>query len=150
MQCEQCGGECWDNSKSKFWYGGFDKEGNAKPRWTCKDKDDCGWKGGYAPKAAKGRPQGAPSGNAVGKVAMRPIAPLYHQCLQLAKRIAQKELGADVADEVIVNIAATMFINASRDGAPLLAVKPKPKPAPRPEPEDIADEIPQFEEDLPF
>ena len=46
MNCPDCGGECWDETKGKYWGDGKnDKTGKAKPPWKCKNKESCGWKG---------------------------------------------------------------------------------------------------------
>lgn len=47
MNCPKCGGEMWDETKSKFWNNGIDKKtGKAKPPFKCKDKECGGTAGG--------------------------------------------------------------------------------------------------------
>lgn len=60
MNCPKCGGDMWDEAKSKYWNGGVDKKtGQPKPAFKCKDKD-CG---GTIAQQGTGRPS---NGGAAG------------------------------------------------------------------------------------
>lgn len=39
--CPTCGGQMFDERKSKYWNGGKTKEGKKKPMFKCRDKDNC-------------------------------------------------------------------------------------------------------------
>lgn len=140
MNCPKCGGPTWDNRN--------DKRNPRSPDYKCKNKQ-CGegvWekKSAIAPAVSNGNGHGAPLGG-------RPLATLYYDCLDVAKRIVSKQL-ANPTNEEILSATATIFIAASRDGAPLLPAKPAPAPPPPPPPpapEPVPD--PYYDNrDLPF
>lgn len=151
MQCPKCSGEMFDETKSKYWNNGKTKEGKQKPTWKCKDKSNCNgviWPPKQAAQPATNQaPQARPATIA------RPLAPLYAECLDLALRIVKNKLGTAYTSSDVMAGAATLFIQAVRDGSPLLP-PPKAKPVPVPvpaEPEDYPDEDPyQDGRELPF
>jgi len=155
MQCPKCKGGCFDETTSRYWNGGLTTQGKKKPRWKCKDKANCDgvvWEN--TPKQAP-QPAANQAQSARPATIARPLAPLYAQCLELAVRIVKAKLGPNMytSSDVMAG-AATLFIQACRDGSPLLP-PPKPKPAPvpvQPEPEDYPDEAPEYSsvEGLPF
>lgn len=121
MQCEQCQGECWDNTKGKYWGTGIDdKTGKPKPRWACKNKDGCGWKGGYATPAtaAPGSPSGAPKGAVPTTDRLKDAEAVYDACFAAAIRIAEKyaeQYPTAIAGRLdIPAMASTMMIQAFR------------------------------------
>lgn len=155
MNCERCGGEVWNNANSKFWYGGKNKDGSTKAMWTCKNKQGCGWSGGFDHGTQQAAAAPASGGQAGGKA--RPLAPLYNQCLEVAMVILQKRFGSDytytTAD--ILSATATLFIAATKAGTPLMPVKAKPAPAPPPPPPkppepEPEEEVDPYADGLPF
>lgn len=117
VNCPNCGGPIYNNiAKNAERVARGEK---SMPNFTCKDKDGCGWKE-WPPKGQKpaqgqgGRPASRP-------VSTRPLAPLYLQCLKVAKQSWDTVMGAGkYTDAVLQAAAATIFIGA-RDGAPILA-----------------------------
>lgn len=133
MDCPDCGGPMWDNRDNK--------RNPKQPDFKCKDKDGCGkgvWVKGKGGGSGNGnRGQGA--ANAAGPRNSRPLVPLYGECLGYAVRAVKHHLPTATTADILAG-AATLFIAATRDGAPLVAPKPKPAPPPPPkEPE------PEFE-----
>jgi hypothetical protein len=109
MQCETCGGECWDNRQKVAggWKG---------PLFKCKDRN-CGWVK-WPPKPKPG--QVAPAANGHGpKWTWGQLAKTYERCILVAEpRVVdlgqRTKLPVTIAD--VLAAAATMFITASRDG----------------------------------
>lgn len=99
-----------------------------------------------------GKNGGASGGSAtpVGRVALarRPLVPLYEECLSAAKAAVQKELGKAATTADVMAGAATLFIQATRNDAPLHAVAAKSQ-----SPDDDSDSWTDHdlgEHDLPF
>lgn len=127
VACPSCGGEIYNNIKKNAERAARGEK--AMPAFACKDKDGCGWKE-WPPKGQKPATQtrSAPRGP------QRPLAPLYLQCLKVAKQSWDTVMGAGkYSDTVLQAAAATIFIGA-RDGAPIL----EPKPAEPKEQDDDA------------
>lgn len=158
MECPQCGGSTWNNAQKNAQRA---EEGKKPlPLWACKDKDGCGWikwppktQGGGSGTGSRGHRAGSPAGPRTS----RPLTPLYLACLQDGKASVEHVFGAKATPELCLNAAATLFTAASRDGAPLRAVKPKPAPPPPPPPVEEAEEFEEFPpalkdeaDDLPF
>lgn len=154
MECEKCGGDCWNNTKKNEERAAEGKK--PLPLWVCKDKDGCGWVK-WPPKEKKGT-QGKPG--ATPKV-VRPLGPLYFKCMQIAKASLDKfaptaQDGRTKAAPIytaadLAAATATLLIAATNTGAPLVeAPKPKPVPVHDYQQED-PDELPPEEEDeFPF
>ncbi len=135
MDCEKCGGQCWDESQGKFWNGGKNQQGKQKPRWKCKDKEGCGWvkyeAKTPAPSNADRGSQGQPGANARPS---GPLAPVYKECYAAAALTVThfaKQYGLMATVQDITAAAATIFIQASQSGRPILGPKPAPAPAKR-------------------
>lgn len=139
--CPTCGGEVWNNAGLNAKRANEGKK--PMPLFACKDKNGCGWVE-WPPKGAK--PQGGQQGRGGPRPPARPLAPLYLQCLTVAKQSWDKVMGAgNYSDAVLQAAAATIFIGA-RDGAPILAPKPEPRPV---EPQE-ADDDSRDESSIPF
>jgi len=118
MQCEKCGGECFDETKSKFWNNGKTKDGKQKPRWKCKDKDSCGW--------VKYEKAETSNGAARADRPTGPLAPVYDECYATAAKVVShyaKALGVPYSMTDVTQAAATVFIAASQSGRPVKAPK---------------------------
>lgn len=123
MNCEQCGGDCWDNrSKNRERIANGERP---MPDFTCKDKNGCGWKK-WPPRNNSGggnRGGGGQRGNAPPKI-QRPLGPLYLQCMKVAKGSLDAVQGkGNYSGADLTAATATVFI-AARDGAPIM---PPPK-----------------------
>ncbi len=134
MQCGKCGGAVWDNTTGQYWNGGRDNKGRPKPRWTCKNKDGCGWRSEpeaiTAQQAGERGASGQPGGNAKPS---GPLAPVYKECYAAAALTVThfaKQYGLTATVQDITAAAATIFIQASQSGRPILAPKPAPAPVP--------------------
>lgn len=144
MNCPDCGGPMWDNRDNK--------RNPKQPDFKCKDKDGCGkgvWEqrseGGNG--AARQGGKGSNGASASPRI-QRPLGPLYNDCLTFAKQAADHHFGkGGTAPEHVIAMAATLLIQAARDGSPIRAPKPAaPKPKPEPEPEQEYDD----ERSIPF
>lgn len=120
MQCEKCGGDCWNNAKKNAERAAEGKK--PMPLWACKDKDGCGWVK-WPPKGEKA--QGAPRPQPAQKGPQRPLGPLYFDCMKAAKRTLDTMMGeGKYLPADLVAATATVYISA-RDGAPVFAPKPE-------------------------
>lgn len=149
MQCPNCGGEVWNNAQKNVQRASEGKK--PLPAMACKDKDNCGWVK-WPPKnqGQQGGGNGAgprASGNGQ-RASSRPLGPLYNECLTFAKKAVLFHLPqAQPAD--VIAAAATLLIQATRDGSSIMP--PKPKPAPPPEPEyDESSSDDMDESQIPF
>lgn len=126
FDCPKCGGPVYDNRR--------DKKNPKAPDFKCKDRNDCGWSKwedrGRGGNNNRGGGNGARPANAPPARAVRPLGPLYYQCMQAAQKTVATLIGDSATPADIVAATATIFINASQSGAPVVA--PKPKPAPEP------------------
>ncbi len=144
MQCPDCGGAMWDNRETK--------KKATQPDYKCKNKacDKAVWlktKEENANGAANGAHASAPAGN------RRALGPVYSECLDFAKKVVAHHLGQNCTSADVLAAAATLFIQAVRDGAPIRAPKAKPAPPPPPPPPPKDEEFAGFPEevdDLPF
>lgn len=150
MQCPQCGGDVWENAAKNVQRLAEGKK--ALPLRSCKNKDGCGW----CVWPPKGQQQGGGNGagprstGSTGRSASsRPLVPLYSSCLDYATRAVRHYLPTATNADIIA-AAATLFIAASRDGAPLMAPKAQPAPPPPPPPEPEPEPEYQDDADLPF
>lgn len=125
VNCPACNGPIYNNIAKNATRVAEGKK--PMPNFSCRDKDGCGWVE-WPPKGQK--PAMAQRGATAGRSSApaRPLAPLYLQCLTVAKQSWDKVLGVGkYSDAVLQAAAATIFIGA-RDGAPILEPKaPTPK-----------------------
>lgn len=145
MQCPDCGGAMWDNRLTK--------KKPTQPDYKCKNKacDKAVWLKTQAENATASNGTGngtqsaaAPRGRALG--------PLYVECLDFAKKAIPHYLGTGYSSADIIAAAATLFIQATRDGAPIRVPKAKPAPPPPPPPPPVEEfaGFPEEVDDLPF
>lgn len=123
--CPKCGGNMWDNRASK--------RKPTQPDFKCKDRgcDGVIWPPkGQASPSSNGN--GAHASNGAAPSLRRPLGPLYHECLDFAKKCCAHHFGNDVATADVVAAAATLFIQAVKDNAPIRAVVAAPEPPPAP------------------
>ena len=140
----------WDNRSKKA--SGQYKSNRAD--YSCKDKDGCNkgvWlKDSESAPASNGNGHRAPTvtrTNAAG----RPLGPLYAECLKFAKEACKYHFGDTAAPSDVIAAAATLFIQAVKDGGVIRAVKPiPPPPPPPPPPVQDAYEYQSSDHDLPF
>jgi hypothetical protein len=121
MNCPKCGGEMWDETKSKFWNNGIDKKtGKAKPPFKCKDKDCGGTAGGASNGATGATTQPAPTAPAplsvdraadVWKI-YKTFASKY--CAEVVPLL--KGAGVEVTHEGASAAIATMLIATNGNG----------------------------------
>jgi hypothetical protein len=128
MNCPKCGGDMFDEAKSKFWNGGKTKEGKAKPAWKCKDKANCDgvvWGNTPAAAAPVAQPSSAPVNGEAGKEKLDGLFKLYDQCFGhafiIAQRVAKKQTdeGTNTLQIDVAAMAATMYIQANMAGIKL-------------------------------
>ena len=81
--------------------------------------------------------------------ARRPLVPLYEECLSAAKAAVQKELGKAATTADVMAGAATLFIQATRNDAPLHAVAAKSQ-SPADDFEEFPGALNDNDDDLPF
>lgn len=120
MNCEKCGGECWDNREKV-------RGGWKGPLWKCKDKS-CAWvqwppKDKPSPKA----PGTTTRSNGEPKWTWASLRQTYTRSLVLAvkeTREAAASAKLQLTMQDVIAAAATIFIAASRDGVKEIAPKP--------------------------
>lgn len=125
MNCPDCGGQMWDNRPKKA--NGTYKA--TRSDFSCKDKDGCG-KGVWLDGKKNGGPPIASNGNARQTGNQRALGPVYNECLTFAKAAIEHHFGKDVATADIIAGTATLFIQATKTGAPIRAPKQAPAPPP--------------------
>jgi len=135
--CPKCGGDMWDERLGKFWGDGKTKTGKAKPTFKCKKKGECdgvAWERGEVNGTA-GAPTGArqasgtpptrlPEAPATQPTPAPPKKPLTGHKLYaeitdyVLGTIAPKYVAAGIglSPEAAAAIAATLYIQASRNG----------------------------------
>lgn len=122
----------WDNTASKR---------NPKaPDFRCKNQS-CGkavWlkQGQGAPSNGNGNHAPAPTHHAPsnGNGGGRPLGPLYAECLDFATKACEHYFPGSYEPADAIAAAATLFIQAVRDGAPIRAAKVEAAPPPPPPP----------------
>ena len=109
MQCEKCGGDCWNNAAKNTERVAQGKK--PMPLWVCKNKDGCGWVK-WPPKTDT-----AKSAKAAPAFTWETLAGTYARC----RKVAEWALPKETPPDVLVSATATLFIQAARDGltAPL-------------------------------
>jgi hypothetical protein len=126
IPCPQCGGPMWDNSQTKT---------NPKaPDYQCKDSTCIDAESGYrtavwATDTQKMAAQGtaAAKGQPAAPSAKRAIIidKLMGVCVDAAKRILAERFktGSEIAPELVVNLATTMYISRTRDSAGIMEIE---------------------------
>lgn len=139
MNCPDCGGAMWDNRESK--------RSPKQPDYKCKNKqcDKAVW---LQKRDGSENGQSATNGTGGGPtVVNRALGPLYAECLDFAVKACRYHFGDSFTPSDVIASAATLFIQAVKDGAPIRAAKPAPPPPPPPrEPEPVYENA----HDLPF
>jgi hypothetical protein len=125
MQCEKCGGECWDNRKENA--KRLEAGQKLRPDFSCKDKDGCGWVK-WPPKTPKKE-----NGKQAVKHTVVDIPATYGKSMDVAltrmveTAKAHPKLGAPTWENVIA-ATATVFIQACRNDGQFGVTEPAPAP----------------------
>lgn len=119
----------WDNRETK--------KSPKQPDYKCKNKqcDKAIWlekrsDSNGAPSNGNGNGHHAPSPVVAG--GSRPLGPLYNECLDFAGKACKHYFGEASTPADVIAAAATLFIQAVRDGGTIRGVKPAPPPPPPP------------------